>query len=117
MARKIIILEQLNQPSDFDFRFVCWASVPSGREVLYADPQKNSIVKDVSEPELAAIRAGQIVEYADVMRAPAGTTIAQMKAKLETRFNEFQSLLNSQNPGRYYGSYWDGTSWVPGGMQ
>lgn len=111
MARKIIIQERINEPSDFSFRYVFWASVPTARQLLYANPNKTSIVRDVTAGELTAIKNGEILEFQGDGQYIAGTPIATIQADLISKFNSYQTRVNNLNPWRYYGTSWDGTSW------
>lgn len=109
--RKIIIQERINEPSDFSFRFVLWATVPVSRQALYADPTKTSVVKDITAEELQDLRDGKFVESQETAEFLAGTSIATIQAKLIERFNTFQAKITTANPWRFYGTSWDGTSW------
>lgn len=115
MAKQIIILERLNEPSDMCFRYAFWLTVPAGREVAYADAAKTSAFKNASTPELDAIKAGQIVEVVDTFAYSIGTPLATVQADLIARYNVAQAALAARNPTRRYGTFWDGTSWTAGG--
>lgn len=112
MARKIIFQERINEPSDFSFRFVFWASVPAARQTFNADPTETSVVKDVTAAELTAIQNGQIIEQVNTVNYPAGTTIASIQADLVNKFNAFQAQVTALNPWKYFGTTWDGTAWT-----
>lgn len=109
--RKIIILERINEPSDFSFKFVFWASVPAARQSFYADATKTSVVKDISGAELTSLRNGEFLEKQDTANYIAGTPIATIQADLITKFNTYQAQVTAANPWRYYGTSWDGASW------
>lgn len=111
MARKIIIQERVNEPSDFNFKYVLWAVVPVSRQSTYADPLKTSLVKDITAQELSDFRAGVFVEKQETANYIAGTPIAAIQADLINRFNTFQAQVTASNPWKYYGTSWDGTSW------
>lgn len=115
MAKQIIILERLDEPSDNSYRYVLWATVPAARVSAYADPAATSAYKDATAPELAAIQAGQIVERASSFSAPAGTTIPQIQTRLIAEWTNFQAQINARNPTVRYGSFWDGTAWTAAG--
>jgi len=115
MARKIIILDRVDEPGDFNFRYVLWADVPSARQPFYADPLKTSLVKDVTAGELSALRAGQIIETSGTSTNPASATQNSVKADLIARFTVFQAQVNGNNPWKFYGTFWDGTTWTAGG--
>ena len=115
MARQIILLERLNEPSDMTFRYVLWATVPAARVSAYANATATSAFRDATAPELAAIQAGQVAERVDVFQAPIGTPIAQVQSALITAFTRYQAQINAFNPTVRYGTAWDGTSWTVAG--
>jgi hypothetical protein len=111
----IIILERTsNDP--LTINYVLRATVPSARQAFFADDTKTSAYKDASAEDVAALKAGQIVEKvcSDIV---GGRTIAQIKSLLISAQSTFQTEVNGQswNPFRYFGSSWDGTSWTDGG--
>lgn len=112
MARKIIIQERINEPSDFSFKAVFWADVPAARQSIGADATRTSVVKDATVAELDALKSGAVQEKQEIFQYVAGTPIATIQADLISKFNVFQALVNSTNPGRYYGTSWDGNSWT-----
>jgi len=109
--RKIIVQERINEPSDFSFRFVLWATVPASRQAIYADATKTSVVKDITAPELQDIRDGKVVESRETAEFLAGTSIATIQAELVKRHATFQAKITAANPWRYYGTSWDGITW------
>jgi hypothetical protein len=111
MAKKIIILERI-EPSDVSFRFVLWATVPTGRAIAYADPTTTSQFKSATPEELAALQAGEVVERADTGTYPSGTTQAEIEADLVVRFNAFQAEIDAANPTVRYGTFFDGMIWT-----
>ena len=115
MAKQVIVLERFGEPSDMAFRFCMWATVPAGREPAYADPAATSAFKNITGPELQAIRDGQVVELVDEIKLSAGTTLAQMRVAMLARFAEFQAQITARNPWVRYGSFHDGTSSTAGG--
>lgn len=117
MARQIIILERLNEPSDFSFRYLFWATVPAARVGAYADAAATSAFKSATGPELAALQAGQVVEHVDTAFYPAGTAIAVIEADLVAKFNVYQAQITAANPTVRYGTYYDGAVWTIAGTQ
>ncbi len=111
MARKIIIQERINEPSDFSFKFVFWADVPAARQALTANPTASSVVKDITPEELLAIQNGSVVELQDSANYVASTPIAAIQTDLINRFNAFQAKINATNPWKFYGTSWDGVAW------
>lgn len=116
MAKQIIILEHVNFPSDQDFRYVMWATVPATRKSYYANPEFISQYKDITAEELAALRDGSVIEQSGIIPRPAGATITQIRAELIVRFNLFQSSITNYNPYERYGTYYDGSTWTAGGV-
>ena len=112
MARKIIIQERINEPSDFSFRYIMWADVPATRQSQYADPDKTSLVKDITTGELQAIKDGKVIEIQETAEFVAGTPIATIQAELIKRQGIFQAKINAANPWKFYGTSYDGTSWT-----
>lgn len=112
MARKIIILDRTDIPSDLNFNVAFWADVPVARQSFYANPTATSQVKNATAGELSAIQGGTIKEQVKKFNFPANTPIATIQAALIAEFNTFQTYINSYNPWVRYGTYWDGTSWT-----
>jgi hypothetical protein len=111
MARQIIIQERVNIPSDFSFRYVLWAAVPTARQSFYANPAFVTTVKDATTAEVAALQSGAVVELQQVGNYVAGTPIASIQADLINKFNAFQAQITATNPWQFYGTSWDGTAW------
>jgi hypothetical protein len=121
MARKIIILERAGDPAsanfnDLHFRYVLWADVPSARQSYFADANKSTLVKDATAGEKSSITSGAILEHSDITNYPAGTSVANIKADLINKFNDFQNSVNSFNPFQFYGTFYDGSTWTTGGV-
>ena len=112
MAKRIIILDRVNIPSDMDFNYVLWVDVPASRQEFYANPNAKSLFKQASAAELTAIQSGAIVEMQGILRSVAGQTIAQIQTQLIAAFNAFQTHVTNDNSFVRYGTYWDGTSWT-----
>lgn len=112
MARKIIILDRQNLPSDQDFRVAFWLDVPAARQTFYANPAAVSAVVGATQGEVDAIRTGAVVEEIVTVPARADRTQAQILAALVTRYNARQAEFTARNPWARYGSYWDGSAWT-----
>ncbi len=112
MARKIIILERVNIPSDQDFRVAFWLDVPAARQPFHANPAAVSAVKDATQAEVDAIKAGAVVEETHVVPARSNATQAALLAALVTRYNARQAEFTARNPWARYGSFWDGSAWT-----
>lgn len=115
MARQIIILERLNEPSDLSFRFVMWATVPAARVSGYANASATSAFTGATQAELDALKAGQVVELVDQAFFPAGTGLGVIQAALIARWTVYQAQVNAANKTSRYGTSWDGTSWTAAG--
>lgn len=116
MAKRIVILERINEPSDLAFQFVLWADVPVARQARYADPNATSAYAEATAAEIDAIKTGAVAEQLGSGTAAAGTPLAQIYAKLETRWEQWQDEVNTRNPWVRYGSSWDGTTWTQDGV-
>lgn len=115
MARKIIILERVDEPSDLNFNVVFWLSVKASRQTYNADGLKVSIVKDATAQEIQDIKDGKIIEVLEKASFQASTASADVRTKLVARYNELQADLDAKNPWNFFGTYWDGTVWNSGG--
>lgn len=113
MARKIIILERVNMPSDQDFRVAFWLDVPVARQTFYASASATSQVKGITGPELAALQTGAVVEEIVLVQGKSTLTQGELLAALIARYNARQAEFTARNPWARYGSSWDGSTWTP----
>lgn len=109
---KIIILERINEPSDFSFRFAMYAVAPASRESKYADATKTSAVATIDPADLQAIKEGKIIESIETAEFVAGTPIKTIQDELIKRQEAFQAKVDATNPWKYYGTAWDGSKWT-----
>lgn len=112
MARQIIIQDRINIPSDFSFKYVFWLSVPASRQTYYANAAATSVVKDATAGELSALQTGAVIEQTYTGNYVAGTPISTIQADLIAKYNAAQTIITNINPGQYYGTSWDGTTWT-----
>jgi hypothetical protein len=112
MARKIIILDRVNLPSDQDYRVAFWLDVPAARQPFYANAAAASAVTGATQAEVDALKSGAVVERIEAVPARANATQAALLAALVTRHGVLQSELTNRNPWVRYGSFWDGTAWT-----
>jgi hypothetical protein len=112
MARKIIILDRVNLPSDQDFRVAFWLDVAAPRRLFYANPAAVSAVKDATAGEVDAIRSGAVVEEIVTVPARSGVGMAALLAAIVARYEARQAEFTARNPWVRYGSYWDGNAWT-----
>jgi hypothetical protein len=112
----IIVLEK-TRPNPLTFRFLVRANVPTARQPYYADAEFVSAYPDTLSADLVALRAGQVTEKVEEMQV-GSSTVAQIKTELRASQAAFQSEIDSQaaNQWKYYGTAWDGTAWVDGGV-
>lgn len=112
MAKKIIILERVNEPSDYSFKYVFWLDVPLTRQTMYANPDAVSMYKDATVAEIDTIRNGTIYEFSGEAFYPVGTSLSVITSDLIAKFNREQIRINNTNPWVKYGTYWDGSIWT-----
>lgn len=115
MPKRVIVLEKLTGPRPA-FRMAFWADVPLARQIFYANPAAISAYKDATTAEVALIKTGAVVERVEVVSADPPRTAAQMQAIAEGRWTAFQAEIEADNPWSRYGSSWDGTAWITGGV-
>lgn len=110
MARlRIIILDRIDADT---YRYALWADVPLARQAVYANVEAKSVWKDATTADNTALQSGAVVETTSSQRVPAGSTLPQIEAFLESRWANFQAEITNNNPWQRYGSTWDGTTWV-----
>jgi hypothetical protein len=113
MAQAIIILDQTGMPSDLNYRVAYWLDVPAARQVFYADPAATSAFVGIGADDLAAIRAGQILEVVETIPRLAGTALATVKQAARDRLPALQLEFNRDNRFNRYGTRWTpGVGWV-----
>lgn len=114
MAKKIIILEKLEE--DLSFRVAFWATVPTARKALYANAAASSQYKDISGPELTSLQDGSVIEKVETLQYASGTALSAIQSNVISRFNDFQDSITNFNPFVQYGRFWDGSGWTAGGV-
>lgn len=112
MARKIIILDRVNLPSDQDFRVAFWLGVAPSRQPFHANPSAVSAVVGATPEELDAIKNGAVVEEITIVPARSSATQAAVLAALVSRYTARQAEFTARNPWARYGSFYDGTAWT-----
>lgn len=114
MARfRVIILEQEDTRI---FRYALWADAPAARQSFFADASRTSVWKQANAADNLALQNGSVIERTDKLVMPAGSTIAQARQALQDVWQQFQNGVTNDNPWVRYGSTWDGTTWVAGGV-
>ena len=113
MARfKVIVLEKRGDK----LHYAMWADVPAARQAFYADADKVSAWKDALPADNAALQSGAVVEKLGYIDLPGAENMTVVRSLLASAWNDFQSDVTANNLWRRYGSTWDGTSWVNGGV-
>ena len=113
MARLRVII--LGKDGD-KLRYAMWADVPVARQAFYADASKVSAWKDALPADNAALQSGAVVEKYGYIDLPGAENITGIRTLLASAWNDFQSAVTADNSWKRYGSTWDGTSWVNGGV-
>jgi len=113
MTQAIVILEQEGIPSDLNYRVVFWLDVPAARQRFYANANATSAFLDAAAGDLAALKAGQIIEVVETIHRPANTTALAVKQAARDRLAALQAELNRDNRFNRYGTKWTQASgWV-----
>lgn len=113
MARKITVVDctQPQEGGSYTLRIVHWLDVPASLVVQL--PGATSEVTNATATELQALAAGTVLEVAEDVDIPLATTVAQIQAKLESRYARYQADLQARAQAkRYVGYTWDGVSWT-----
>lgn len=113
MPKQIIILERTDNNR---FRVAYWVSPPVPRRPFYANPDAKSAYVLATDAELADLRSGAVVERVEDHSFPVAANISQVRAGLLQHYNSLQQNVTAANPWDRYGTYYDGTAWVPGGV-
>ena len=112
MARKIIILDRQNLPSDQDFRVAFWLDVPPARQPFYANATAASGVIGATAGEVLAIQAGEVVETIETIGAVAEKGFETIESQIVAKHGKMQAAFDANNPWTRYGSSWDGVKWT-----
>ena len=117
MARQIIILE--TNPADGGMvavRCAMWFPITTGQEIPLAGFTSAFKTKGAIGPtaqETTDLQDGKVVEEVKVLSFPKSFTAAQIRGSLVAAYTDrvaFRATL--PNTGQFYGTAWDGTSWV-----
>ena len=116
MSRKIVILERINEPSDYDFRFVLRATYNPKFVDFKKDPNRKSILADAAQDETDEMIGGLVEERLGTVSYKPGMATDDIKADLESKLVDFQAEIDSRNPFKLFGTSFDGTKWTDGGV-
>lgn len=117
MPKKIIILERVNPPSDYSFRYCLWAENPIARKNYSVNPDFVSAFKGATQDEILAIQDGSIIEETGIAQYKEGTPLEVIQEDLRKRFEVFQQKVNEQNKLSLYGTFFDDNGWTEGGVK
>lgn len=112
--RKIIIQDEILDSSDFTLNYVFWLDVPEERQVILAQDNISSSVKDATAEEIDDLRAGKTIETKGTVWVAKGSAIQAIENKLEQLFSAKQQELNDRDAYKYYGRFFDGQKWNEG---
>ena len=110
---RVIVLEQ----EDVDrIKIALWADVPVARQRFYARPAGTvSAWVDALPGDNTNLINGSVAEMTFEF-SRVGLILAQIRALVESRWQQWQTLVTSENKWVRYGTTWDGTTWVAGGV-
>ncbi len=114
----IIILDRPDPADTFTYRYVFWADVPAPRVPFYVKPAGTvSAWKDATTADNTAIQTGTVAELVSTINTGNRViTNPAIQATLTTRWTDFQTQVTNNNPWANYGTTWNGTAWVVGGV-
>jgi len=119
MARvRVIVLDtqSLGDGGGANWRVAFWADVPAARQPFYAAAGATSAWGGATAGDLAALQSGAVVERVETVQQNAGQTLGQLQPIVEAMWTQWQAHVTAANPWVRYGTTWDGTSWVVGGV-
>jgi len=111
---RVIVLDQVDART---FNFVMWSDVPPARQAFYVKAAGTvSAWKDALASDNSNLVSGLVSEEVRTLQVPAGTPLGQARTMMENLWTQFQDRVTNANPWARYGSTWDGTTWVVGGV-
>lgn len=112
--KQVIVLDRSNINNYIEVSYVLWLTVPAAQQYIYAnsDPNLKSAFAGATTLEIDSLKNGAVFEKTGRKSYPTGITIAQIKSDLINLYNQAQSELTNNTQYNFYGTYWDGTSWV-----
>ena len=117
MPRLRIILLDKDRNDPHVYNFLLWADVPVARQARYAQPAgTRSIWTGATTTDNANLVNGVVVERAETVKVQEGITLLQAQTLLQQAWTEYQAKITTTNPWSRYGTTWDGTTWVAGGV-
>jgi hypothetical protein len=119
MPRLNIIILERDRENPRLYTYALWADVPATRQPFYAlawGPTRVSAWKDALAADNTALQNGSVVEDVQTLQVPVGATLAQIQGFLQDRWTAYQTDITTTNPWQRYGTTWNGTTWVNGGV-
>lgn len=117
MPRLRVILLDKDRNDPRTYQYALWADVPAARRPFYARPAGTvSEWNGALAADNAKLVTGEMVERTDSLTVGEGVGVQQVQAMLQDAWTNFQAAINSRNPWARYGTTWDGTTWVSGGV-
>jgi hypothetical protein len=114
---RVIVLDKSDLSNQNIFRYVLWADVPPVRQAFYTQPAATvSAWKDATVGDNAQLVSGAVAEKVAEIQVAPGTGMPAIQAEIQIRWQAFQDQVTTLNPWNRYGSTWDGTTWVLGGV-
>ena len=114
----VIVLERDRENPNL-YTYILWADVPVARQPFYAlawGPTRLSAWTDALAADNTNLQSGAIVEATQTLQVPSAATLPQIQAFLQQRWTEYQGRITTINPWQRYGTTWNGTIWVNGGV-
>ena len=114
----IIVLEQnTTEPATRPtYRVAYWADVPTVRQPFYANVAAKSAWTGALAADTAQLVSGAVVETLRCYSPESSKTLAQIQADLQTIWTTYQAQITAVKNWSRYGTTFDGTVWVAGGV-
>lgn len=114
---KVIVLDSVPADGGVEYQVALWADVPAARQAFWAltAPAK-SAWKDALTADNTAITSGAVAEQVAKLRLAPGESAATARTAAQALSAQWITYVTNYNPWDRYGSTWDGTSWVAGGV-
>jgi hypothetical protein len=114
---RVIVLDKSDLSNQNVFRYVLWADVPAARQPFYVQPADTvSAWSGAQTGDNAQLVSGAVAEKVDTIQVAPGTGMPAIQAEIQIRWQTYQEQVTNLNPWNRYGSTWDGTTWVLGGV-
>lgn len=121
MAGRLVVILKRSTDSNNSPRFdyLLRADVPLARQFAYANANYVSpfvpIAPDI-DPDVAALRSGAVIEQSGSVAVDPTMTPGEIQLVLQRLQAAFQAKVTADKTYVRYGTYFDGTAWVPQGV-